>query len=435
MNAEGPSRRSYDHRLRAIVNEGRDPSLLADLEIPRSTVSSWMARGPVEVVTLDRLDKIDLQVEVLKLRRRVRVLATVVGLLKAVIRASGFEMAGQRLPTHGQKSGLLATIDRAITRLPLVSVLRVIGLSASRYHSWKRSEKVCELDDRGSCPQTFPGQLTPTEVMAMKSMVVGEEYRHVPMRGLALLAQRAGSVFASVSTWAKQVRARGWRRPRLRLYPAKPKVGVRASKPNEIWHIDLTVLRLLDGTRAYVHAIIDNFSRRILAWTMDIKVDPTSTCKILHEAGEKLLGMTPTVYADSGVENVNGLVDELHNRGVIQRVLAQVEVAYSNSMIEAFWRSMKHQWLYLNQLDGFEKVRGLVAFYVGQHNTVIPHAAFDGQTPDEIYFGTGAAIPDELAERRKRARKERLAFNRGSRCGQCPVSDSNHSELVAIANA
>jgi transposase InsO family protein len=67
---------------------------------------------------------------------------------------------------------------------------------------------------------------------------------------------------------------RGWRRPRLRLYPAKPKVGVRASKPNEIWHIDLTVLRLLDGTRAYVHAVIDNFSRRILAWTMAAKVDP-----------------------------------------------------------------------------------------------------------------------------------------------------------------
>jgi transposase InsO family protein len=108
----------------------------------------------------------------------------------------------------------------------------------------------------------------------MKSMVVSDEYRHLPIRGLALLAQRTGSVFASVSTWAKQTKMRGWRRPRLRLYPAKPKVGVRSSKPNEIWHIDLTVLRLLDGTRAYVHAVIDNFSRRILAWTMAAKVDP-----------------------------------------------------------------------------------------------------------------------------------------------------------------
>ena len=82
-------------------------------------------------------------------------------------------------------------------------------------------------------------------------------------------------------------------------------------------------------------------------------------------------------------------------------------------MIEAFWRSMKHAWLYLNQLDGFAKVKSLVAFYVEQHNTTIPHAAFDGQTPDEIYLGKGAAIPDELAERRKKARQARLEFQSG----------------------
>lgn len=59
----------------------------------------------------------------------------------------------------------------------------------------------------------------------MKSMVVGDEYRHVPMRGLALLAQRMGLVLASVSTWSQQTKVRGWLRPRLRQYPDKPKVG------------------------------------------------------------------------------------------------------------------------------------------------------------------------------------------------------------------
>ena len=138
-------------------------------------MASWMARGPVEVVTLEVLDKTDLQIEVLKLRRRVRVLAAGVSLLKAVIRVSGFEMEGQRLPKSGEKFGLLASIDRANKTIPLTSVLRVVGLSASRYHSWKRAEKVCKLDDRDSCPQTFPGQLTPAEVMAMKRMVVSDD--------------------------------------------------------------------------------------------------------------------------------------------------------------------------------------------------------------------------------------------------------------------
>jgi hypothetical protein len=39
--------------------------------------------------------------------------------------------------------------------------------------------------------------------------------------------------------------------------------------------------------------------------------------------------------------------------GVIRRVLAQVEVSFSNSMIEAFWRSLRHQWLYLHSLASF----------------------------------------------------------------------------------
>src|SRR6516165_7235168 len=96
-------------------------------------------------------------------------------------------------------------------------------------------------------------------------MVTSPAYRHVPTGTLAVFAQRLGSVCASGSTWYRLARRFGWRRPRLRIHPAKPKIGLRTTRPNEMWHIDTTVIRLLDGTRAYLHAVIDNFSRRILA--------------------------------------------------------------------------------------------------------------------------------------------------------------------------
>jgi len=38
------------------------------------------------------------------------------------------------------------------------------------------------------------------------------------------------------------------------VHPAKPKVGLRTTGSDEMWHIDTTVIRLLDGTRAYLHA-------------------------------------------------------------------------------------------------------------------------------------------------------------------------------------
>ena len=114
---------------------------------------------------------------------------------------------------------------------------------------------------------------------------------------------------------------------------------------------------------------------------------------------------TPVVLADAGVENVNAQVDALISAGVLRRMLALTELQFSNSMIEAWWRSLKHQWLFLHSLDSVTTVRRLVAFYVDEHNRVLPPSAFRGQTPDEMYLGTGDAVPADLTSRAAAARR------------------------------
>ena len=206
-----------------------------------------------------------------------------------------------------------------------------------------------------------------------------------------MLAQRLGKVFASAATWYRLVRQHGWRRPRQRVPPAQPKAGIRASAPNEVWPIDTTVIRLLDGTEAYLHALIDNFSRKILGWKVSERFGPENTTSALLQAAPFILPSQepPTLLADSGVENVNSEVDTLIESGLLRRVLAMTEISFSNSLIEAWWRSLKHQWLYLNSLQTVSMVRNHVEFYVTEHNGRLPHSAFLGQTPDEMYFGMG----------------------------------------------
>ena len=417
-------RRAYDHRLREQVLRTGTRALTRHLAIPRSTVSTWRRRGLRPVTTIEPLeqDRQHLLDLVAKLDRRARILAAVVRILLALLRASGFTLAGGRLPEGAAKAGILLAISTATPVLPLAKILQIVHLEPGRYHAWnsRASALACGLDDRSSCPRTSPSQLTPTEVADIKNMVLAPEKRHMSLRTLALHAQRIGKVFASATTWAKLVRERGWRRPRLRVHPARPTVGVRAAQPNETWHVDTTVLRLLDGTKAFLHAIIDNYSRKILAWTVATRLEPTATCQLLLDAGKHLVfAGRPLLYADSGIENVNGAVAATLLSACLDRVLAQVEIAFSNSMIEAFWRSLKHQWLYLNSLDSIERLRTLVEFYVEQHNTQMPHAAFHGQTPDEMYFGTAANLPAELAAVRSKARAERLAANRAMTCDQC----------------
>ncbi|MCK5365637.1 MAG: DDE-type integrase/transposase/recombinase, partial [Gammaproteobacteria bacterium] len=299
-------------------------------------------------------------------------------------------------------------------------------------HSWCRAEAGCELDDQSSCPRVVPTRLTPSEVETVQEMVESDEHRHMSLRGLALHAQRVGKVIASPSTWYRLVREMGWRRPRNRVYPAKPKIGIRARAPGELLHLDVTIIKLLDGTRAYLHAVIDNYSRRILSWTLEGRLGSGGTCRILREAAVQLSSRPgeTIVVADSGSENVNGAVDDLLGGEELTRILAQVEVTFSNSMIEAFWRSLKHAWLYLHAVDSFAALRRLIGFYVVAHNEVMPHSAFGGQTPDEVYFGTGDAVAAELATARTTAREERMKANRAAECGVCARETSSGALLL-----
>ena len=421
--ASRPQRR-YDHRLRDLVRRTGDLTIATDLGVPRSTARGWLAAAPTAVISVDVANRTEaeLRQEILKLRKSDEKLAALLRLALALLQTSGFRLSRARLPEGEAKLRILRAVNRAGECIPLRVVLRFLHLSPSRFHAWRRRQTACALDDRSSCPRTAPHQLTRAEVDAIRDMVTAPEHRHVPTGTLAVLAQRLNTVSASPSTWYRLVRMYGWRRPRLRIHPAKPKVGLRTSGPDETWHIDTTVIRLLDGTRAYLHAVIDNFSRRILAWRVADTFAPGNSVAVLLEAsrGATRSASAPVVLADAGVENVNAQVDALIESGVLRRLLAVTELKFSNSMIEAWWRSLKHQWLFLHSLDSVATIRRLVAFFVHESNTVLPHSAFRGQTPDEMYFGTGDAVPTELMSRTAAARRARVDANRSALCNTCP---------------
>jgi hypothetical protein len=73
-----------------------------------------------------------------------------------------------------------------------------------------------------------------------------------------------------------------------------------------------------------MHAIIDSFTRRILAWRVEGSFDPGVTAVLLEEAAKGLGKPPPNVFMDSGVENTNSTATALVEKGTIARVLARV---------------------------------------------------------------------------------------------------------------
>ena len=82
-----------------------------------------------------------------------------------------------------------------------------------------------------------------------------------------------------------------------------------------------------------------------------------------------------------------------------------------------------------------DTLRSLVDFYVTQHNTVMPHAAFNGATPDEVFSGAARRLGARLAHARDHARQRRLQHNRSRSCEACaPAKLRSDHEGVAVAS-
>ncbi len=277
MIATTRKQKKYDHRLKDVVRASGRTDLARQHGVPESTARRW--------VSSQRPDVVELQQQLAALEKKTRRPQAIARCALARVTATNANLDHTRIPDGESKQRLMTSIERARSGLPLRKVLKIVGLSASRYHAWKRSQD-CELDDTPSCPRLNSQQLTANEVATIKEMVTSEEYRHVPTGTLVILAQRLDKVYASPSTWRRLVRSRGWRRPRTRVHPLKPRVGVRAIRPNEVWHIDMTVIRLIDGEHLYLHAVLDSYSRRVLSWRLTETLCSISTVENLNEAME-----------------------------------------------------------------------------------------------------------------------------------------------------
>ncbi len=164
------------------------------------------------------------------------------------------------------------------------------------------------------------------------------------------------------------IRELGLKKNRIRIYPPKPKIGIRASVPGQMWHLDQTILRLGDGTKAFVQCIIDNYSRYVLAWKVSKDYGGARTKELIEKALAKSrsLGLEekPNVLVDSGCENINEKVDVLVDSGSISMTIAQIDIEHSNSMVEMLFHRMKHRYLFTILLSNFDSLVKGSDFYL-----------------------------------------------------------------------
>jgi putative transposase len=418
--------RRYDPRLKNLVAASDDIRKFLKFGISLSTLREWKKNGVREFFSIPELElsTSELISENMALKAKLAAVIAEHGLVLTTIKIFGFQVQYKRLPSSGAKEKLLTAIKAASESIPLSECLAAIGLTAARYHNWLKREVKCLLEDRPSCPRVSPTQMIRSEIRKIQDLYTSKDFSHYSIQALSWLGKKTGEVMASPSTWSRVIRELGLKKNRIRIYPPKPRIGIRASAPGQIWHLDQTILRLGDGTKAFVQCIIDNYSRYVLAWKVSKDYGGARTKELIEQALAKArslgLHLKPNVLVDSGCENINEKVDVLVDSGSISMTIAQIDIEQSNSMVEMLFHRMKHRYLFTILLSNFESLVKGADFYLYESNTCIPHSALKGATPEEIITGSWTEEKKmELKEKIIAARLSRVETNKAIRCTPC----------------
>ena len=171
--------------------------------------------------------------------------------------------------------------------------------------------------------------------------------------------------------------------PGHKIYPYLLR-GLAVDRPNQVWAMDITYIPMARGF-VYLTAVVDWFSRRVLAWRVSITMEVEFCLEAVEEAVAKH-GRPEIFNTDQGSQFTsvdftgllldNAIAISMDGRGAWR----------DNVFVERLWRSVKYEEVYLRAYDSVGEARTSIGRYLDFYNRKRPHSSLDARTPDRAYF-------------------------------------------------
>jgi putative transposase len=177
--------------------------------------------------------------------------------------------------------------------------------------------------------------------------------------------------------------------PGHRIYPYRLR-GMRIERPDQVWGSDITYIRLRQGF-IYLVAILDWFSRYVLAWEVSVSLESAFCVTALQWALQR--GCPEIFNTDQGAQFTSEeFTKKLEEYGITISMDGRGR-AMDNIFVERLWRSVKYEEVYVKDYgEVSEAVKNLGNYFVF-YNQDRPHQALGYQTPAAMYFGKGRGRP------------------------------------------
>ncbi len=178
--------------------------------------------------------------------------------------------------------------------------------------------------------------------------------------------------------------------PGHKVYPYLLR-NLAVTRPNQVWAMDITYIPMARGF-IYLAAVVDWFSREVLAWRLSITLSADFCVEALEEALARH-GRPEIFNSDQGSQFTSA--DFI-------RVLKDAGIAISmdgkgawrdNVFVERLWRTVKYEEVYLRAYPTAYEARASIGRYLSFYNGKRPHSSHGRQTPDQAYSNQPTPIP------------------------------------------
>ena len=163
------------------------------------------------------------------------------------------------------------------------------------------------------------------------------------------------------------------------------------TRPNQVWAIDITYVPMARGF-VYLVAVVDWFSRRVLAWRLSITMDVGFCIEAVEEALARY-GCPEIFNSDQGSQFTSMAFTKILKDRNIAISMDGKGAWRDNVFVERLWRSIKYEEIYLRAYASVPEARAGIGRYIVFYNTKRPHSSLDRKTPDQAYFNPPQPIP------------------------------------------
>ncbi|MDA0686931.1 MAG: DDE-type integrase/transposase/recombinase [Bacteroidetes bacterium] len=385
--------------------------------IPRSTLSLWRSKpphffiqqfeNPENVAAVQRLLNRDSH----EVEMRKRITDSYFKFLQFIKKQMGDKDYLNFLSSN--KREFIKVVDSLDGAISQNIFLEAAGISKNRYWTWQVEEKVkCSSSYDSVCIRRRPHKTALAEVRAIRRIARNGGPNKYAIWANAIKQGKIAVGKQTFYTYTKDILTEK-QRPKKQV----PRVKVRATAVNQIWHADISVIRCLNGKKYYLYCVIDNYSRAILAWRLANKIRKEISFRVLKKAHaiatpEKLNYMT-----DGGSENRGILLPNFWGiRFNVVHWVAGKNGHPSNSMIERVFHTLKNEYKRVLEAQNSTHLKTVVHEVIEAYMDR-PHSAHGVYSPREVLMNQTGWFDQKTTL--ELAYKKRLMSNRKASCKNC----------------